>query len=541
MKLLRNQISYIGGILFFIGLILILISWYFTYPIEMPELNEITFTQFYPTIWPGMILSIIGLFLAGYYSRRKSIRICCVAAFPILLFSHIYFFSYISTSDSAGVKAMFEVFHNTGINISVEPYFQFPVYFTLNDITGQTLNLNVTGIALIFFAFFGILIAIYLYFYLKSISENNSYQIAFLAIFLYFTGLYFYLNYQWVPQTIAFIFFILLLIVINKNTFEYQLLSIIIFTALTFTHLFIPAIFLVFLGFYCIKRKEYRNSLLLMICIYFAVLIYHATFYSPFVFKTFFESIYNLGGEYAVTISQSFKEPVGLISQILSALNRVRVPLIWIIVSFGFLILVIKRKMSYTAIALGLAGGIYLIIGFFYSVLGTRSLQILFIPLVVGIGFYYSKWKKLTIILVIIFLVLSLSGPMRDAHDTYLFQMEEEEHACDFLANTIKPEEPTRLAIGGINSGYFSLKFNYVNINNDKKINLFTIVPSNPEFSKYYNTSIQNRTFVLYNPNLGKEMISYGMTMSEVEAWQQSLERYNKVYSSKKTFVAVGR
>jgi len=278
-----------------------------------------------------------------------------------------------------------------------------------------------------------------------------------------------------------------------------------------------------------------------MICIYFAVLIYHATFYSPFVFKTFFESIYNLGGEYAVTISQSFKEPVGLISQILSALNRVRVPLIWIIVSFGFLILVIKRKMSYTAIALGLAGGIYLIIGFFYSVLGTRSLQILFIPLVVGIGFYYSKWKKLTLIFVIIFLVLSLSGPMRDAHDTYLFQMEEEEHACDFLANTIKPEEPTRLAIGGINSGYFSLKFNYVNINNDKKINLFTIVPSDPEFSKYYNTSIQNRTFVLYNPNLGKEMISYGMTMSEVEAWQQSLERYNKVYSSKKTFVAVGR
>lgn len=142
MSLKHNQISYIGGILFLTGSILILVAWHFTYPIYMPESNEITFTQFYPTFFPGLFLSVIGLFLAGYYCKKKSIQVLCVAIFPIVLYSYTYFYSYTPTSDSAAVKAMFQLFHQPGVGSSLEPYFQFPAYFTLNEVTSQILGVR---------------------------------------------------------------------------------------------------------------------------------------------------------------------------------------------------------------------------------------------------------------------------------------------------------------------------------------------------------------------------------------------------------------
>ena len=541
MNLKQNQISYIGAITFFIGLILIILSWHFTYPIYMPELNEITFTQFYPTIWPGIVLSTIGLFFAGYYSKRKSIKIICIAIFPIIMASIAYFFSYLPTSDSAGIKAMFEVFHHIGLDSSVESYFQFPTFFTLNEASSQILSLNAIGIGLIFFTLFGVLISVYIFLFLRNISINQSFNIAFLAVILYFTGIFLNLNYQWVPQTLAFVLFVLLLVIFNKNRFEYQLLSLIIFTALTFTHLVIPTIFLLFLVFYSLKEREYQNSFLLMGCIYVAALFYHATFYTPLIFEVFRESVYGFGEDYAVSISRSFKEPTSFTDQILSTTNRIRIPLTWLIVSIGFLLLWIKKKISYTAIALSFVGGLYLFIGFFYPVLGTRSLQILFIPLVIGIVFYLYKWRKPTLILVAILLILSISGPMRDAYDTYLFQLEEEEHACNFMAETIQTNRSIQLAIGGINTGYFSVKYSYLNLKNNRTYNLKMFKPKNPEFYQLFNISIDRDTYVLYNSNLAREMISYGMNIEDVELRKQSLNRQNKIYISGGTTINIGR
>jgi len=59
MNLKPSHISCIGGIFFFSGLILILLSWHYSYPINISELNELTSTQFYFLFWPGVILSIM--------------------------------------------------------------------------------------------------------------------------------------------------------------------------------------------------------------------------------------------------------------------------------------------------------------------------------------------------------------------------------------------------------------------------------------------------------------------------------------------------
>ena len=542
MKQEHNHISYIGGILFFTGLILIFISWYFTYPIHMPEIDEITFTQFYPLIWPGMIFSLLGLFLTGYYSRRKIVKIICTSIFPMVLYIYVFYFSYIPTSDSGNVKAIFEIFHYTGINTVYESYFHFPIYFTLNEMTSQILGFNANNLAIIFFILYGFLIALYIYLFISKTIKNDVYQIAFFAAPLYFIATYSNINYQWVPQTLALVFFLMLLLLFfNQKKSVYKILGIIIFTVLVYTHLFIPAIFLLYIGIYSIKKKELRNSFLLMGCIYIAVLFFHLTYFLKDILIVFKETLYGFGNEYIIHISNSFKEPTGFLSQIISTINRFRIPLIWVVLSTGFFVWFIKRKINFSNVALVLTGGIYIGIGLFYTILGTRALQILFIPLVIGIGFFLSKWKKTTLIFITIIIILSIFGPMRESYDSYQYQLNEEENTCNFLANTISTNQSSKVAIGGLISHYFIKKFDYINMNQDNHIDLWTIIPRNTEFNIFFDTHLKENAYIVYNPKLGKEVISNWMNEKNTSILEDKILFNNKIFECGKTSVIKGR
>lgn len=531
-----SHISCIGAILLCIGFILQLWSWHLSYPIYIPRLDEITFTQFYPLIWPGIALSLIGLFLTGYYSKRKSVKVACASLFPILIYSYALYFSFISSSDSGNVKGMFEIFHQTGINSGVVSYFQYPIYFTLNEMTDQILGVGVNGIAALFFILFGLLLGAYLYLFLTKITKANPHPIAFLAIPLYFSGLFGFLNYQWVPQTIALVFVFMLLIIFNKNKFEYKIISIILFTTLVFTHAIIPVIFLVFFGIYVVKKKELRNSFILMLSIFAAVLIYYTTFYFPVIVETFTESIHGFGGEYTATVTGSLKEPLSPTLQFISNINRIRMPLIWIAVTLGCFIAFIKKKLSSEAIILGITGIFYLGIGMFYSVLGLRALQFVFVPLVIGIGLYIEKWKKLTITATIIILILSVFGPMGASYEQTQFQVYEEETACDFLATTLANNKLNRVAIGQVNWGYFMGAYKYLNGEIPRAIR-----SGKTEFYNIFNVSMEKNEYVLYNSNLGNEIISRGIPREEVKSITEGNILNNKIYESGKTLILTGR
>ena len=542
MKQEHNHISYIGGILFFTGLILIFISWYFTYPIYMPEFDEIIFTQFYPSIWPGMIFSLLGLFLTGYYSRRKIVKIICTSIFPIVLYIYVFYFSLIPTSDSASAKAMFEIFHYTGINPTYEPYFNYPIFFTLNEMTNQILGFNANSLAIIFFILFGFLIALYIYLFILKTIKNDIYQIAFFAAPLYFIATYSNINYQWVPQTLATVFFLMLLLFFNQEKTIYKILGIIIFTVLVFTHLFIPVIFLIYIGIFSIKKKELRNIFLLMSCIYTIVLIFHATFYLQDILKVFKESFYGFGNEYINHLSQSFKEPTGFLNQIISTINRFRIPLIWAVLAIGFLVWFLKRKINLPAVALFLTGGIYFGIGLNFSILGNRAIQIIFIPLVIGIGFFLSKWKKTTLIFITIIIILSIFGPIRESYDSYQYQLNEEENTCNFLANTIiSTNQTSKVAIGGLKSHYINKKFDYVKINQGKNSDLWTIVPKDNEFNIFFDTILKENEYIVYNPNLVKEVISNWINEKNTTISEEKFLFNNKIFECGKTSVIKGR
>jgi len=530
-----NHITRIGGISFFVGVILLIISWNFTYPVYIPELNEVTFTQFHPLIWLGLILSLLGLFLAGYWSERKSIKVICSSVFPILIYLYAFYFSYIPSADSGNVRGMFEVFHHVGISPEIVPYFQYPTYFSLNEMTSQTLGIDVKGTAYIFFALYGILLGLYLFLFLCKITKKNHHQIAFIGVPIYFIAVFPFMNFQWVPQTLAIVFFFLLLVFFDRTNREYMPLKICTFIALVFTHAFIPAIFLAFFGLNTLKNKRLMDTFLILICIYCSVLVYYTTFYFPFIIETLRQSIYGLGGEYSTRVSGSLRETTGAIDQTISLINRISVPIIWIIVFIGTFVEFIKKKLCFPIIALGIVGGAYFGIGMFYSILGLRALQILFVPLVIGIGYFISRWKKPTLVFVVILLILGIFAPIRSAYDQTQFHSDEDKNACDFLNYKVSQAENMRVAVGQVNWGYFTKIYMYLN-----RIYPEAMRPGNQEFQSIFNESMEKNEYVLYNPYVGKESILYGVQKEDFINLLEKILLNNRIYASGKTFIVKG-
>jgi len=529
-----HQLMRIGAILFFLGLIFLFIAWRFTYPIHITESNDITFTQFSVLVWPGLLFSLMGLFFVGYYSERKGIKAICASLFPVILYVYVFYFSYPPTSDSGAVKSMFEVFHHINADSSVIPYFQYPSYFTLNEITMQISGIYVNDVAHIFFALYGVLLGLFLYLFLFKETKNDSYQIGLIAVFLYFTTSFSYLNYQWVPQTLALVFFFILLITFNREGLQYKLINFVLFTALVFTHSFIPVIFLLFFGLYCFKKREQRHMFIIMACIFLSVLIFYTTYYFPQIVAAFKETIYGLG-EYTIELSRSFKDTTGFFDQFLSLINRIRIPLTFGVVSIGFLILLIKKKISHNVTILGIVGVCYLFVGMMYPVLGLRALQVLIAALVLGIGFFIVKQKKLTVAFVFVIVLLSIFGPMRSSYDQTQFLVSEEEHSLQFLATTISDSNRSKIVVDQVMWGYFSNIDNYLNPKHT-----IALRPSKPEFYEIFNLSIDRNNYVVYDTNLIKEIKGWGFVEDNSTIYSKVVLVNNKIYQCGKTSILTG-
>jgi len=526
-----EQVSLIGAILFFLGLPLLILSWYNSYPIHIGSLDDLTFPQFSSLIWPGILLTSLGLFLAGYFSTKNSVKALCAAIYPISLYSYILYFNGTATSDIGNVKSMFDVFHFVGIDSSKISYFQFPTYFTFNEVTARITGMDANSIAMVFFALFGVLLGLYLYLFLFKVTKFTSNQVALLGVFLYFTLSFSFLNYQWVPQTLALIFFLLLLVTVTLEGRKYKVFTLILFIALVFTHLFIPVLFLLFFGIYSLKKRETFRLFIVLTCLYLAVLVYLTNYYLPQIIDAFNEVVNGIS-EYRETISQSFEATTGFFDQLISNINRIRVPLTLLILAIGFLIGVYKKKIHYTLIILGLVGGLYLFLGMVYPVLGLRALQILMISLAAGIGFFVVKMKKPTAILVGILIIFSVFGSIRGSYDQTQFILNEEENTCRFLSTSLAPEKISNVALDQVNWGYFTNIAVYLN-----KIHVNKIRPTNKLFFDVFNVSMKNNNYIIYNSNLGKEIRNGGRIADYKGIIFNTMLFNNKIYSCGNTYI----
>jgi hypothetical protein len=545
-----SNVVKIGGTLFFIGIIFIIYSWNASYPLSIPSLTENIFFSFYPTVWPGIIFSFLGLFLIAYCSKNTIIKIFCSLLFPLILYVLAFFFTYIPSADSGNVRGMFQIFNVIGIDSPIISYFEFPGYFSLNQVIHKIIGVDEKGVALISFILYGILLGLFLYLFFSRFKDEKSLQVMpFLLVFIYFIGLFTFLNFQWAPQTLALVYFAILIYI---STFmlsrpvkiAWNFIFILLFIPFLFTHAFFPVIFLFYFGILTLKKRQLFPILLIVSSCYIIWTIYHTVYHFELYLRTFEQSIRGLGLEYANSVSRSLGTPSDLLDQIISVANRITVPLVWGVAAVGMLILFLKRKINYVWISLGVVGFFYLGLGVFYSILGLRAAQIVFIPLTVGFMFFITKWKKLTIALLVIILVLSVFGPMRTAYNDTQFQTDEEACGCNFLATNLSKNPMPMVAISQVNWGFFTNK--YMLQKNTSRID-FAIRPGTPGFSDTfqtpvnpYNSTLKRNEYVFYNANFGKEMLEYEWTTEQLNTMLGEFKINNKIYDSGTTFVING-
>jgi len=539
MKISNFQLIMIGIICVLIGINLIVISWILSYPINFSDIDTPIFYQFFPSIWPGITVSLIGLFIIGYQSNKKIVKYACIASLPLIYYSFIYFFTYAPTSDSGNVRAMFEMFHKFGPNSNIEAYFQYPTYFNINEITHLILGIDVNFISLLFFALYGVLISMFIFIYLSQSKNKNPYQLAFFCIFFYFIGVFSFINYQWVPQTLALVFFFSLLFLFEKDRLRYKIIATMIFAILAFSHAFIPVMFLIFFGFYSLKNRKQFDLFILFSWIYSMILLYHTTAYLPDIIETFQDTIIGVG-EYQNFVSRSLKETIGLTSQIISYVNRMLVPLIWITVMSSFTLLFFKRKLRVDKIILGITGGLYLIAGFFFSILGTRALQIFLIPLVSSVEYYIKNWEKYFVIFVFLIILFCVFLPVRSSYDNYFFQKDEEKQACNFLAYKIPTDRYNQVGVSQISGDYFFKKMIYFNWGKTNVSYPFISRPHSDAFYNIFNYSMYEGQYLIFNQNLGKHISAYGLDFDIIFNIIDQNFNNNKIYDAGNTYIMAG-
>lgn len=536
----------LGGAIFFIGCIFILISWLYTYPVYMSDVNQVTFFQFFPLLWPGIALCLMGIFIVTYSSKNKIIQAIMCSFIPILLEIHVYFYTYLPSSDSGAARGMFHIFQQTGLNFEPISYFEFPNYFILNEILRLLTNLDEKGIAFISFSLYGILLSLILFLFFYDQKKLSSQPIIpSLLVLIYFIGMYSLLNYQWVPQTLALVQFFLLLLIssyilTNKYHIKWKFLLIVVFTSLVYTHAFIPVIFLAFFVIILFKKRNLTPVFLLIVSIYCVNTLYYTISNLELYINAFKQSIQGFGGEYAKTVTGSFRNTAdpSIFNRMFSLFNGVKFAAIWGITFLGSIVIFIKRKLNIFLIALGLSGVVYIGTGFFFSIFGLRATQILFIPLTIGFIFFLNKWKKLTVLIIAGIIILAVFGPMRSAYDQTAFQIDEEVYACDFLVETIKEKTNPKVGMGQVNWGYFTNKLTFFNNVNSE---YYAIRPGSSRFLGVFNTSMDQNDYILYNENLGKEIITYRMTKEDlILTLDTLLASKNKIYSSYKSFIING-
>ncbi len=529
----------LGAIILCTGFILFLFSFIHSYPIQLLNINEKTFNQFHIYTWPAIVFLIFGSFIIGYLSEKKIVRGFCAAFIPLIFYSYVYFFRYVPSSDCGNVRSMFLIFKEVGIDANYIPYFQYPSYFLNNELTSELLMLNADSLSFIYFSLYGFLLALFLYLLYHNISGEEYKRYAFVFVTFYFIGIYSFLNYQWVPQTLALVYMfnlIYLTSIIYKNKdIGYKYLLILVFIPFVFSHAFLPVIFIIFFGLIMFKKVSLRTTFILMISANAIVMIYFTTYYFPFFIETLQESLNGFSGEYTARIASSFQPPEELLSKIISNINRFRVPIAWMIIGLGSLVIFLKKKMETFVFRLGFAGGLYLIVGMLLSVMGLRSIQIILIPLTIGLGFFLVKFKKPTILIITIILLLVVFGPMREAYDITQFHSEEEANACVFLATNVNKQISSDVATNQVNFGYFKNLYRY------HTLQIPSVVRSgNPVFYEIFNQSMKKNDYVIYNLNLGKEILGHGIREEKLNELNGQVLLNNKIFASEHTRILSG-
>jgi len=420
-----------------IGIILLLFSWYVSYPVSIDSPYDFIYNHISPLYWLGSSILFASFFVIAINTKNNILRWIIAVSTVVLMYSLSYFYYMIPGPDSHLFRSLTEYFVLTG-DLSSKPYhsyYQWPLFFMLNKVVTSITGLDLRYFEFMLYGIIGFVLATSLYLYASKACANG-----YVAVVAFFVIIKYYYNYQWAPFSVS-SSLLLLLFTLDSYSFrkrEATLATLIIFFSMTLTHAFVPVFFIVysFVIYIMNKNQKYLKVFLLTLIIYLTMLIYYTVLFFPDLVQQL-TSIYTL--EYtkivkaAVASSVAPRPYIDIIAQMFS---RAVIITATIVTGLGFIILLIKRKLREIDYAILLTGVLYVGIGFLLPVLGTRAFFIITIPASLGAPYliesrFRKNFKFLFLIIIILFTFVSLHGTFYDIQ--IQFQTKEQYKCANFL------------------------------------------------------------------------------------------------------------
>jgi hypothetical protein len=518
---------------FFAGLILIVYSWYTSFPLSISSVNDSIFNQVSIFYWISISLLLTSMFMMAVSFKNKYFIWLMAVGSVITIYSLSYFFFSISSSDAIFFRGLTANFINTQ-NLSssqiIHAYYQWPLFFILSEMVTSISGLALVNFEFLLFTIIGFIISSSLYVYASKVFDWGS----FLAVVAFFIVMYYFLNYQAVPFSLAFgLLFILFILDTHKKSASIVLTMLILYSSITITHAFVPLFFVLFLLIKSIvsSSKQYTQYyfrfLMLALVIYFLVQIT----LGRFTFLINIIQTFNCTSEYSIIAETTFAAPIQVQAQtdVTAQLFSRAITIVFAFLCFvGFVILAIKRKMRETDKAIFLSGVIYIAAGFMLSALGSRAIALVFIPISFGISYLYkNKFRPYLICLVLILLALFVFVPIHSSFATYPinYQTKEDLATTNFIIEKYDWIS-TSIVIADSGTRWYILTQIQGNTEIDAGIA--------PRFSL---SNITNYDCIIYSVGLAHSIPARNNNSIE-ETSQQIMDKFDLVYNSGFSYIA---
>jgi len=396
-----------------IGSILLLLSWYLSYPASIDSPHDFAYNSFSYLYWLGLAVLFASFFVVAMETKNNSLRWAMALGTVFLMFSQAYFYFTLPTSDAGSFRGLTEYFISTRDLSSLKPYhsyFQWPLFFVLNKILVAIAGLDLRYCEFILYSITGSLFTSFLYLHFSKARKNVH-----IAVLAFFIILVYFFNFQfWSPFMLSLcMIFLLFCFDSLSGKHEVTLAILTIFAIMTFTHIITPLFFIVYsLAMYILKKnKKHLNLFITTLIIYALVLSINpdfASYINQLREFTFFE--YFLGKITVTTVGSIASQPfVDVIAQLFS---RTVVISTMLVTFFGFIILLKRRELRGTDYAMLLTGVIFaatlIVAPTNYSQISNRSYFLICIPASMGASFLCESklgkyFKPLFLVLLVLF------------------------------------------------------------------------------------------------------------------------------------------
>lgn len=507
-----------------IGIIFIISSWYSSYPLAIDNLSDLMFNHVSVLYWFGLPLVLVSMYIIAVTFKSNYWKWLAALGIVIAIYSLSYFYYMLPGSDSHYFRGYTEYFVRTKNFDSSQlnhRYFQWPSLFLLSDMLTSVSGLKLASFEFLLYAIIGFLFATTLYLYASKASKNGG----FFAVLAFFVSMFYFLNYQFAPFSLALgLLFLIFVLESHQKSVGSEIAMVLLFVGISFAHAFVG----LFLVLYLLVRLLLRPAghhvrlFLLTSLIYLFVQITQAQLF----FGDSLRSLTAWHTEYSSIAEATLAGPSTSIDVVVQMLSRtVTISIITISIA-GFVLLLVSRKLSDLSKAILITGAVYSVLGSAFFVLGSRAIPLVLIPISLGASYLveskigsYVKIAFLVLLVLFVFVPIhtSLSGSQitfqtREAYTTANFMLEK------YGWNTYS----TILSDVGTKWYLFP------------QINGNSVIET--DCSSSASSNLQTYDCVIYSVGLAQSCLRNNV--SEQEALEQMLNRFNVIYDSGFSFIA---